>query len=92
MGPSMPPYTEYQLGGESIAGGMDQTGSNVPAGIPNFWLVYFTVDDVDKAAKKATSAGAKEMMAPADFPGGRFAVISDPQGAVFGLLKTNPRQ
>ena len=26
-------------------------------------------------------------MAPQDFPGGRFAVISDPQGAVFGILR-----
>jgi predicted enzyme related to lactoylglutathione lyase len=92
MAPGMPPYTEFQLRGQSIAGAMDQTGANVPAEIPNFWLVYFTVDDVDKASKKATAAGAKEMMAPADFPGGRFAVLADPQGAVFGLLKTNPRQ
>jgi predicted enzyme related to lactoylglutathione lyase len=27
------------------------------------------------------------MMAPQDFPGGRFAIVSDPQGAAFGLLK-----
>jgi predicted enzyme related to lactoylglutathione lyase len=27
------------------------------------------------------------MMAPDDYPGGRFAILSDPQGAVFGLLK-----
>ena len=30
--------------------------------------------------------GAKEMVAPADFPGGRFAIVSDPQGATFGLM------
>ncbi|MND08264.1 Glyoxalase-like domain protein [compost metagenome] len=49
--------------------------------------MYFNVDDVDAAARKATSAGARELMAPKDFPGGRFAVLSDPQGAAFGLLK-----
>ena len=25
------------------------------------------------------------MLPPSDFPGGRFAIVSDPQGAVFGL-------
>jgi predicted enzyme related to lactoylglutathione lyase len=29
------------------------------------------------------------MVAPQDFPGGRFSIVSDPQGASFGLLKTN---
>jgi predicted enzyme related to lactoylglutathione lyase len=28
------------------------------------------------------------MVGPQDFPGGRFAIMSDPQGASFGLLKT----
>jgi predicted enzyme related to lactoylglutathione lyase len=32
------------------------------------------------------------MLAPQDFPGGRFAILSDPQGAVFGLLKMKPTQ
>ena len=27
------------------------------------------------------------MLPPTDFPGGRFAFVSDPQGAAFGLLK-----
>ena len=57
-----------------------------------FWMVYFGVVDVDKSTKTATAAGAKEMMGPQDFPGGRFSVLTDPQGAVFGLLKMSPRQ
>jgi predicted enzyme related to lactoylglutathione lyase len=28
------------------------------------------------------------MVAPGEFPGGRFAIVSDPQGAMFRLLKT----
>jgi predicted enzyme related to lactoylglutathione lyase len=31
------------------------------------------------------------MLPPQDFPGGRFAIVSDPQGASIGLLKTTPR-
>jgi uncharacterized protein len=90
MGPDAPPYTEFQLGGESVAGGQEMQ-SMVPAQVPSYWLVYFAVDDVDKSFKTATQAGAKEMVAPMDFPGGRFAIISDPQGAAFGLLKMAPR-
>jgi predicted enzyme related to lactoylglutathione lyase len=54
-------------------------------------MVYFNVDDVDSAFRKATGAGAREMLAPQEFPGGRFAILTDPQGAAFGLLKMTPR-
>jgi uncharacterized protein len=60
----------------------------VPAQVPSYWMVYFNVDDVDAAFKKAIDAGAQEMLPPGDFPGGRFAILGDPQGATFGLLKT----
>ena len=57
------------------------------AQVPSYWMIYFTVDDVDGSYRKALEAGAHEMLAPGDFPGGRFAIVSDPQGAAFGLLK-----
>jgi predicted enzyme related to lactoylglutathione lyase len=79
-------YTEFQVAGDSIAGGMEMNPM-VPAKVQSYWMVYFAVDDVDKAFKKATEAGGQEMLAPQDFPGGRFAILSDPQGAAFGLLK-----
>jgi predicted enzyme related to lactoylglutathione lyase len=31
------------------------------------------------------------MLVPQDFPGGRFAILGDPQGAIFGLLKMTER-
>lgn len=85
------PYTEFLLGGESIAGGMEMNPM-IPAEVPSYWGVYFNVDDVDKAYKKAIDEGAHEMLGPQDFPGGRFAILSDPQGAQFGLLKVKPTQ
>ena len=62
-----------------------------PPQVPSYWLVYFTVADVDKSFKTATQAGARELVAPMEFPGGRFAILTDPQGASFGLLKMAPR-
>jgi predicted enzyme related to lactoylglutathione lyase len=59
----------------------------VPAQVPSYWLAYFTVPDVDKEHKKATELGATSLLEPADFPGGRFSILTDPQGASFGLLK-----
>jgi predicted enzyme related to lactoylglutathione lyase len=90
MGEGQSPYTEFQIDGQSIAGGWEMSPM-VPAEVPSYWQVYFTVDDVDAAFRKAMDAGAKEMLPPQDFPGGRFAIVSDPQGASIGLLKTNPR-
>ena len=89
MGPDAH-YTEFQLGGESIAGGQEMQAM-VPAQVPSYWLVYFAVADVDQSFKTASQAGATAMVAPMDFPGGRFAILSDPQGAAFGLLKMAPR-
>jgi hypothetical protein len=84
------PYTEFQLDGQSIAGAWEMNPM-VPPQVPSYWQVYFTVDDVDAAARKAIQAGASEMVPAQDFPGGRFAILTDPQGASFGLLKTRPR-
>ena len=86
MAEGAPPYAEFQLDGHSVAGAMEMDPM-VPAEVPSYWLVYFAVDDVDAAAAKATGAGAREIVAPRDFPGGRFAILFDPQGATFGLLR-----
>lgn len=90
MGEGQPPYIEFQIGGRSVAGAWEMNPS-VPAEVPSYWQVYFAVDDVHAAVRKALDLGAREIIAPTDYPGGRFAIVSDPQGASFGLLKTLPR-
>jgi uncharacterized protein len=61
-----------------------------PAGVPNHWLSYLSVADVDKTAKAAEAAGAKVLMPPADFPPvGRGAALADPTGAAFSIWKSN---
>ncbi len=79
-------YTEWQVNGRSIAGGMAMDPS-MPANVPPNWLVYFAVDDTDAAAAKAQQLGGRIMMPPMDSPAGRFAVLTDPAGAAFAIIK-----
>jgi predicted enzyme related to lactoylglutathione lyase len=88
MGEGQPDYTEFKLGEESIAGGMEMNPM-VPKEVPSYWTVYFGSRDVDGSHKKAVGLGATEMVPPSDFPGGRFSILSDPQGAMFGLLSSD---
>src|SRR5258708_34647692 len=58
-------------------------------GLPAHWLAYVTVEDVDATAKKAATLGGKIVMEPFDVPTvGRIAVLLDPQGAAFGIFKS----
>ncbi len=86
MGEGQPDYIEFKADGESILGGMEMMPM-VPAEVPSYWMPYFNVDDVEDAFRRAIGLGATELVSPSDMPGGRFAIIQDPQGAVFGLLR-----
>ena len=58
--------------------------------MPPCWGVYLTVNDCDASAEKAKALGGKVFMGPKDIEHvGRFAVIQDPQGAVFSMIKLN---
>lgn len=81
------PGMDYRI---ASAGGDMVAGMMLPPmeGIPPNWMTYFAVDDCDGSAREAQSVGAQLHAGPQDIPGvGRFAVLSDPQGAVFALLK-----
>ena len=82
-------YTIFQ-NGDRGAGGMFQLTPEM-AGVPSHWLVYFSVDDCDATVKKATELGASTIKPTDDIPGvGRFAILRDPQGAAFAVIKTEP--
>jgi uncharacterized protein len=58
------------------------------AGMPPHWMGYVLVDDVDAMLERAQRKGAKVVAKPTDIPNtGRFAVLTDPQGATFALFK-----
>ena len=63
---------------------------NSPDQGPGSSIVYFNVADCDASFAKAQSLGGTVCVPPTDIPNvGRFAVMSDPQGAVFNIIKLN---
>ena len=80
-----PDYTEFHAGQHAV-GGMQP--SQAPAEVPSFWLPYFAVDDCDASFARAQSLGAAESAAPFAVPNvGRMAVLADPQGASFAIIR-----
>jgi predicted enzyme related to lactoylglutathione lyase len=78
-----PPYWVI-FNGERSQGGMTVP----PPGVPSNWFPYFVVDDVEASGQAATEAGGTAFLGPIDIPnGGRFTLITDPQGAPFGILQ-----
>lgn len=58
--------------------------------IPPHWMVYFAVEDCEAAVQKAQSLGGQVVVPPTDAADvGRFAIIQDPQGAMFSVIKLN---
>ena len=86
MGPMT--YTIFQHEGRDV-GGMMQMGPEW-GNIPSHWMSYVHVADCDAAAKRLTELGGKVCVPPTDIPNvGRFAVVSDPSGATFSIIKMN---
>ncbi len=79
-------YTEWKLGG-SLIGGMLSIPADVPAEVPAHWLAYFGTADTDATVADATGQGATLVVGPIDIPAGRFAILADPVGAMFGVIR-----
>jgi len=84
---SGPDYAEFQVDGDGVAGGTE-LNPQTPAGTPSHWLVYFGVDNVKAASERAVELGAGQVVPPQAYEGGEFAILTDPQGAAFGLFKS----
>ena len=54
-------------------------------GVPEGWMSYLAVDDVDRRVAKATAAGAKLLRPIFDVPNvGRIAILDEPGGGAGG--------
>lgn len=85
-------YTIFKNGDRGNGGMYKITPEMGP--IPPHWLVYFAVDDCDAKVQKTTELGGSVMKPAENIPGvGRFAILQDPQGAAFAIIKLeNPTQ
>ena len=83
-----PGYDEIDVNGKPN-GGMMQLQAEWGA-IPPNWLPYFAVSDTDAIIEKTKAAGGQVRMGPAEAGDiGRFAVLADPQGATFAVIRLN---
>jgi predicted enzyme related to lactoylglutathione lyase len=80
-------YVSFAVDGR-VQAGMIQMDENFPENVPSNWQPYFMVEDVEAYAAKAQELGGTLLMAPMDAGDiGTFAVVQDPQGAVFSIIK-----
>lgn len=57
------------------------------------WYGYFSVQDVDATASRVTTLGGTVHVTPRDIPGvGRFAMVADPQGLPFYVMRGDSPQ
>ena len=78
--------------GDTSQGGIMQLPrENLDAGNAPEWHPYFGVTDCDATFATAAERGATVLMPPSDAPGvGRLAMLKDPAGAPFALIKGDP--
>jgi uncharacterized protein len=73
-------YTMLFAGEQSIGGIVPLDAA---AGVPAHWVGYVDVDDVDAACQRAEQGNGQVCVPATDIPEvGRFAVLTDPTGAV----------
>ena len=83
-------YTVMNAGDTMVAGLMTLPEEARKAGGRPGWVRYIHADDVDAATEGVRKAGGAVHRPPADIPDiGRFAVVADPQGAIFMLFQPN---
>jgi predicted enzyme related to lactoylglutathione lyase len=84
-------YTMWTAGERPMAGIMVMPAEAAAAGAHPHWLAYVSVPDTDATVARAQELGAKVMVPPTDIPTvGRFAVITDPQGATIAPFTPAP--
>jgi predicted enzyme related to lactoylglutathione lyase len=82
--PDAEPYQMWNTGEKPVGGLATLPADAIERGAPPHWLAYVTVPDTADVVDKTTKAGGELLVPPTTMPGvGTFAVLKDPQGAVF---------
>jgi predicted enzyme related to lactoylglutathione lyase len=61
-----------------------------PAEVPPHWRVNFEVTDCAATVDRCVALGGSVAMAPIFVGAGTFALLTDPQGAAFGVIELIP--
>ncbi len=81
-------YATWTAHDQAIGGVMELTPDAKAGGALPRWMLYVAVTDVDATVEKAQALGGRLEEPPREVQGeGRYAVLSDPQGAVFAILQ-----
>ena len=85
-------YSDFNMlvpgSGECTAGICHARGGN--AGLPAQWLMYITVDNIDRSLERCTALGGRVIAGPTKMGDARYCVIADPAGAVCALYQPAP--
>jgi len=78
------PYTMWAAGEDPVGGLIELPEEAAAQGAPPHWLAYVTVPDIDAVIRETEAGGGELLMPPETVDAvGTFAVLKDPQGAVF---------
>ena len=96
IGEAVPEFNGYRMinaDGGAAGGVLPLTDEMQQHGARPTWLGYVQVPDVDQAVDAINQAGGKALMDAFDIPGvGRIAMVGDPDGAPFYVMKPTPPQ
>jgi uncharacterized protein len=82
--PGEVPYTMWTANGAPLGGVVTHTPDALKAGAPPHWYAHISTLKVDGAVATATKLGGRVLVPAKDIPSvGRYAILRDPQGAVF---------
>lgn len=84
-------YRMVVAGDGNVGGVLPLDEAMLAGGARPAWLGYVSVDDVDAEAAAMRADGGRVFVPPTDIPGvGRFAMLADPQGAAFYIMRPQP--
>jgi uncharacterized protein len=80
-------YTIFKKGDTQVAGMLQMTAEW--GDIKPHWMPYIAVEDCDACAHKTVASGGKVCVPPSDISVGRSAVVEDPNGSFFSIIRLN---
>jgi predicted enzyme related to lactoylglutathione lyase len=94
IGDRLPGDQDYRIigrsDGGSLGGLLGLTEEMRSHGAKPIWMGYIGVDDVDATLAQIEARGGKALMPAFDIPQGRIAMVTDPQGNPFYVMKPVP--